>query len=240
MPFYYDATGRQNRDRGRQKKPEPPISRRRNPRGRSICMRANARLITAPGCTETPHRFGIKSQWQLIELSVSRAWARPSRLVSPAVPAHRDDLCIFASSVPITIYAQGVEGAAAASPLGIKPRQLNPEIRKCCAGQQQHSPLQSFSAPRCGGIGRDRASARQLCQSADLQHGCWQHQRQLFAVRAFTLAAPLVCRPVPLARQHRTAGDEHCHCLMLAPLFIWFGPDKTRKELTDFVGEKVA
>jgi len=26
---------------------------------------------------------------------------------------------------------------------------------------------------------------------------------------------------------------------MLAPLFIWFVPDMTRKELTDFVGEKV-
>jgi len=26
---------------------------------------------------------------------------------------------------------------------------------------------------------------------------------------------------------------------MLAPLFIWFAPDMTRKELTDFVGEKV-
>jgi hypothetical protein len=28
--------------------------------------------------------------------------------------------------------------------------------------------------------------------------------------------------------------------LILAPLFIWFAPDMTRKELTDFVGEKVA
>jgi hypothetical protein len=28
--------------------------------------------------------------------------------------------------------------------------------------------------------------------------------------------------------------------LMLASLFIWFAPDMTRKELTDFVGEKVA
>ena len=28
--------------------------------------------------------------------------------------------------------------------------------------------------------------------------------------------------------------------LVLAPLFIWFAPDMTRKELTDFVGEKVA
>jgi AAHS family cis,cis-muconate transporter-like MFS transporter len=28
--------------------------------------------------------------------------------------------------------------------------------------------------------------------------------------------------------------------LMLAPLFIWFAPDMTRKELTDFVGEQVA
>jgi len=27
---------------------------------------------------------------------------------------------------------------------------------------------------------------------------------------------------------------------MLAPLFIWFAPDMTRKELTDFVGEKAA
>jgi len=27
--------------------------------------------------------------------------------------------------------------------------------------------------------------------------------------------------------------------LILAPLFIWFAPDMTRKELTDFVGEKV-
>jgi hypothetical protein len=27
---------------------------------------------------------------------------------------------------------------------------------------------------------------------------------------------------------------------MLAPLFIWFAPDMTRRELTDFVGEKVA
>jgi hypothetical protein len=27
--------------------------------------------------------------------------------------------------------------------------------------------------------------------------------------------------------------------LTLAPLFIWFAPDMTRKELTDFVGEKV-
>jgi hypothetical protein len=26
---------------------------------------------------------------------------------------------------------------------------------------------------------------------------------------------------------------------MLAPLFIWFASDMTRKELTDFVGEKV-
>jgi len=28
--------------------------------------------------------------------------------------------------------------------------------------------------------------------------------------------------------------------LMLPPPFIWFAPDMTRKELTDFVGEKVA
>jgi hypothetical protein len=27
--------------------------------------------------------------------------------------------------------------------------------------------------------------------------------------------------------------------LMLAPLLIWLAPDMTRKELTDFVGEKV-
>ncbi len=27
--------------------------------------------------------------------------------------------------------------------------------------------------------------------------------------------------------------------LLLAPLFIWFAPDMTRKELTDFVGQKV-
>ena len=27
--------------------------------------------------------------------------------------------------------------------------------------------------------------------------------------------------------------------LLLAPLFIWFAPDTTRKELVDFVGEKV-
>jgi hypothetical protein len=27
--------------------------------------------------------------------------------------------------------------------------------------------------------------------------------------------------------------------LMLAPLFMWFAPDMTRKELTDFVGETV-
>jgi hypothetical protein len=26
---------------------------------------------------------------------------------------------------------------------------------------------------------------------------------------------------------------------LLAPLFIWFAPDTTRKELTDFVGERV-
>ena len=26
--------------------------------------------------------------------------------------------------------------------------------------------------------------------------------------------------------------------LLLAPLFIWFAPDTTRKELTDFVGQK--
>ena len=28
--------------------------------------------------------------------------------------------------------------------------------------------------------------------------------------------------------------------LMLAPLFVWFAPDMTRKELTDFVGQKAA
>ena len=27
--------------------------------------------------------------------------------------------------------------------------------------------------------------------------------------------------------------------LLLAPLFIWFAPDTTRRELTDFVGQKV-
>jgi hypothetical protein len=27
--------------------------------------------------------------------------------------------------------------------------------------------------------------------------------------------------------------------LLIAPLFIWFAPDTTRKELADFVGEKV-
>src|SRR6185436_9201945 len=27
--------------------------------------------------------------------------------------------------------------------------------------------------------------------------------------------------------------------LLLAPLFIWFAPDTTRKQLTDFVGQKV-
>jgi hypothetical protein len=27
--------------------------------------------------------------------------------------------------------------------------------------------------------------------------------------------------------------------LLLAPLFIWFAPDMTRKELTDFVGQRV-
>jgi hypothetical protein len=26
--------------------------------------------------------------------------------------------------------------------------------------------------------------------------------------------------------------------VLLAPLFIWFAPDMTRKELTDFVGQK--
>jgi hypothetical protein len=25
---------------------------------------------------------------------------------------------------------------------------------------------------------------------------------------------------------------------LLAPLFVWFAPDTTRKDLTDFVGEK--
>jgi MFS family permease len=29
-----------------------------------------------------------------------------------------------------------------------------------------------------------------------------------------------------------------CSFLLLAPLFIWFAPDTTRKELTDFVGQK--
>jgi hypothetical protein len=28
--------------------------------------------------------------------------------------------------------------------------------------------------------------------------------------------------------------------LLLAPLFIWFAPDTTRKELTDFVGQKAS
>jgi hypothetical protein len=27
--------------------------------------------------------------------------------------------------------------------------------------------------------------------------------------------------------------------LLLAPLFIWFAPDMTRRELTDFVGQRV-
>jgi hypothetical protein len=27
--------------------------------------------------------------------------------------------------------------------------------------------------------------------------------------------------------------------LLLAPLFNWFAPDMTRKELTDFVGQRV-
>src|ERR1700675_355298 len=48
------------RDRGRQKKPEPPIRRRRNPPGRSIYMRANTCRVMAPGCTEIPARFGIE------------------------------------------------------------------------------------------------------------------------------------------------------------------------------------
>src|SRR6516165_2288995 len=29
-----------------------------------------------------------------------------------------------------------------------------------------------------------------------------------------------------------------CSFLLLAPLFVWFAPDTTRKELTDFVGQK--
>jgi hypothetical protein len=29
-----------------------------------------------------------------------------------------------------------------------------------------------------------------------------------------------------------------CSFLLLAPLFVWFAPDMTRKELTDFVGQK--
>ncbi|MGA8496164.1 MAG: hypothetical protein WB764_11830 [Xanthobacteraceae bacterium] len=28
--------------------------------------------------------------------------------------------------------------------------------------------------------------------------------------------------------------------LMLAPLFIWFAPDMTHNQLTDFVGERVS
>ena len=34
-------------------------------------------------------------------------------------------------------------------------------------------------------------------------------------------------------------NPPYASSLMPVPLFIWFAPDMARKELTDFVGEKV-
>src|ERR1700730_15517303 len=119
---------RKKPDRGRRKKkPQPPISRRRNPRGRSICMRANARLITAPGRAETPERFRYRVTTATIELSASRTRARPSRLVAPAVLAGRGLPLSLGVIGPHPHLLPRHERAAVASRLGAKPRQLNPE-----------------------------------------------------------------------------------------------------------------
>ena len=106
--------------------------------------------------------------------------------------------------------------AAVASRLGAKPRQLNPEIPKCRAGQQSRSPPQSFSAPPSRHRPRPCIAApampirRPIIRGAPSPPvGRVAPSPPAIARRpAAHLAAPLVCRPVLRASQGTTPGDE--------------------------------
>jgi hypothetical protein len=209
---------RKKPDRGRgKKKPEPPICRRRNPRGRSTCMRANTRLITAPRRTEIPGSFGIEPRRQRSScLFLGRGrdrlgWSRP-----PSWPR--------SLSLPPSLGVMGPHPyllprhtrAAVASRLGAKPRQLNPEIRQCRAGQQSRWPPQSFSAPPS----RHRPRPCIVAPAMPIRRPIIRGAPSPPVIRVAPsppaiarrpvahLAAPLVCHPVLLASRDTTPGDE--------------------------------
>ena len=145
-------------------------------------MRGNAHLITAPGSIEIPDGFGAKSQRQRLSCrSRGRGrdrlgWSRPTSQPAEVF------LCLLASSVPIPICWHG--------PTGLRPPARWASSRDSSTRRCENVVQDNNSARRCirsghrvVGIGRDRASARQLCQSGDLQYGSWQRRRRLFSVR---------------------------------------------------------
>jgi hypothetical protein len=137
--------------------------------------------------------------------------------------------------------------AAVASRLGVTPRQLNPEIGKCRARQQSRWPPQSFSAPS-----RHRPRPCIAAPAMPVRRPIIRGAPSPPVMQVAPSPPAIARRPVLPASQGTTPGDERVgmdfaslepsHALsflMLAPLFIWFAADMTRKELTDFVGEKV-
>ena len=109
-----------------------------------------------------------------------------------------------------------LDRAAAVSPLGAKPRQLNPEIRQCRAGQQSRWPPQSFSAPPSRHRPRPRIVAPAMPIRRPIIRGAPSPPVMQVAPSppaiarrpVAPLAAQLVCRPVLRASQGTTPGDE--------------------------------
>ncbi len=203
-------------------------------------MRANARRITAPGRTETPERFRYRVTTTTIELSASRTRARPSRLVAPAVLAGRGLPLSLGVIGPHPHLLPRHDRAAVASRLGAKPRQLNPEIPKCRAGQQSRSPPQSFSAPPSRHRPRPCTAVPAMPVRRPIIRGAPSPPVMQVAPSppaiarrpAAHLAAPLVCRPVLLASQATTPGDER------GSTVGWVEPWRNRhlasREISDF------
>ena len=185
MPFYYDETGGQKTGAWSKEEEgaEPPTSRRRCPRGRSICMRANARLITAPGCTETPGRFGIRSQRQRSSCPYRGrgrdrlAWSRPPLSPIETTAVSFSVSCSLSLGVigPHPHLSPRRHRAAVAGPSGLS-RDSSTRRRENVEQDNNRARRRNRSRHRRHGIGRDRASAP--CQSGDLSYGGHHRHRQ--------------------------------------------------------------
>jgi hypothetical protein len=138
--------------------------------------------------------------------------ARGNLMASPCT-SHPDALGVVS---PHPHLLPGHDGAAVASRLGVTPRQLNPEIGKCRAGQQSRWPPQSFSAPPSRHRPRPRIAAPAMPVRRHIMRGAPSPPVMQVAPSppaiarrpVAPLAAPLVCRPVLLASQDTTPGDE--------------------------------